>query len=257
MDISWYKTYFRPYELENFAIIKEYAAQNDIPRYERWEPNCISFQYGREMVKNLFSKLNPTHYKEKTIYHDPFFSKISDWYIEGFFQSEKYFEEYMKEIREDFKFIKPLSEKSQEIKHKIKNTNSVGVHIRRGDYLLKHNNKVHWICDLNYYHQALKYLQTKEKNLTFFFFSDDINRTKEKFKLKNSLFIDRNTGINSWQDMCLMGHCKHNIIANSSFSWRGAWLNSNPKKIIIAPKKWFADIKLQNPTLIPNTWICF
>lgn len=148
-----------------------------------------------------------------------------------------------------------MSEKSQHLAEKIKDQITVSVHIRRGDYLQGNNLNYHGICGMDYYQNAIEYLQKKEKNLTFVFFSDDIERVKENFAMGSAYFVDRNVGKDAWQDMQLMSLCKHNIIANSSFSWRGAWLNANPEKIVIAPKHWFANPELTDQDIVPESWI--
>lgn len=255
LDISWYKNYFRPYELEIFAVEKKYATSKDIPWYERITIRFSIFNFIYSKIKERLKRLNPDHYTEKSLLRDSNFMQIKSGYIEGYFQSEKYFKKYKTKIRSDFSFILPISHQSTEILKKIQSTNSVSLHIRRGDYLKGDNINYHGICPIDYYHQAISYLKSKEENLTFFFFSDDIGRVKENFKIKNKYFIDRNKGKDSRQDMKLMSECKHNIIANSSFSRWGAWLNANPSKIVIAPKQRFANEELESLDIIPDNWI--
>lgn len=135
----------------------------------------------------------------------------------------------------------------------IKDTQSISIHIRRGDYL-NFSDIYGNICDKNYYNKAIE--RFKEfKDVIYIFFSDDVNWVKGEFShISNSIFVDWNTGSNSYIDMYLMSNCKHNIIANSSFSWWGAYLNNNPDKIVIAPKKWFKS-KLEDPNIFPPDWI--
>jgi hypothetical protein len=176
----------------------------------------------------------------------------------GYWQSSKYFSDYEKEIREDFQFIKPLDRKNLSVLKKIEKTSSASIHIRRGDYVSNSKiNKVHGTCSITYYRKAINHLKRKFPNSAFFVFSDDPNWVKENIKINNATYVDWNQGKNSYKDMQLMSRCKHNIIANSSFSWWGAWLNCNPKKIIIAPKIWFNDPIAQEKSkeLIPKTWI--
>ena len=109
------------------------------------------------------------------------------------------------------------------------------------------------ICTIDYYKKAIDFLQNKEKDLYFYIFSDDMDWVKNNISISNALYIDWNKSENSWQDMYLMSQCKHNIIANSTFSWWGAWLNQNPNKLIIAPKKFLNTI--ETPDLIPSDWI--
>ena len=138
--------------------------------------------------------------------------------------------------------------------------NSVSVHVRRGDYVLdKNTQEFHGVCGVDYYLDAIKLIASKMDDLLLVFFSDDTEWAIEEFKnLPYSLiFIDHNKGENSWKDMFLMSNCKHNIIANSSFSWWAAYLNQNQNKMVIAPKQWFADPTKNSETsdLIPESWI--
>ncbi|MFA7284753.1 MAG: alpha-1,2-fucosyltransferase, partial [Candidatus Absconditabacterales bacterium] len=121
------------------------------------------------------------------------------------------------------------------IVREMEQTNSIGLHVRRGDYV---GSALGGICDKTYYENAIEFIKSKVQNPTFFIFSNDIQRCKDNLKTGDkSHFIDGNKGENAYKDMVLMSHCKHNIIANSSFSWWGARLNNNPEKIVIAPMR--------------------
>lgn len=183
--------------------------------------------------------------------------KVKKGYIEGFWQSEKYFSDIAQDIRKQFCFCEIKNQKVKEYIKLIDNSNSVSVHIRRGDYLLPCNNKMFGnICTLQYYLNAIKYMQSKVEDIRLVFFSDDIDWVKENIEiLENTIFIewDKNERYEDWYDMYLMSKCKHNIIANSSFSWWGAWLNPNENKIVVAPKKWINGKKM--PDILLDKWI--
>jgi len=256
LDISWFNTYFRPYELEIFDIEKKYATKNDVPFYEKIF-NCNKYSWKSFVLCNytrlFLASLNKKHFFEKDFKN--YFLNIEDWYIEWYFQSEKYFKDYEQEIRKDFNFIIKPSEKNIDTIKIIKNSNSVSLHIRRWDYLLNKNSYI-WFLWLEYYKKSIKIIKGKIENPTFFVFSDDINWVKENLKISNKVYyIDWNKWNKSYEDMRLMSLCKHNIIANSSFSWWGAWLNSNKEKIVIAPKKWFNSNIRDYSDIIPEKWI--
>lgn len=182
--------------------------------------------------------------------------------IKGYFQSYKYFEGYEDLVRNIFKFPKDkIGKKNNELLNDIKKSNSVSIHIRRGDYVNNNKtNKVHGTCSLEYYINAIKNITDNNNDrFTLFFFSDDIDWVKEKFINidYNKTFVSNNTNDKSWIDMFLMSSCNHNVIANSSFSFWGAWLNSNLNKKVIAPKRWFLDVELENQAknIIPPQWI--
>ena len=136
----------------------------------------------------------------------------------------------------------------------IDKVNAVSLHVRRGDYLLAKNMSVLGVCGLDYYKKAIEYVAKNVKNPYFFLFSDDIPWVEENLKINYPYeIVDINNGKNSFYDLWLMKNCKHNIIANSSFSWWGAWLNENPNKIVVAPKKWMNTIK--KVEVCPKDWI--
>jgi hypothetical protein len=173
----------------------------------------------------------------------------------GFFQSEKYFINYKKIVLKLFQFPKIKDKLLQKYLNLIKNKNSVAIHIRRGDYL--NNPKVsyvHGILKEDYYKKSISYLKKIVKNPIFFIFSDDIELVKKTFFFFNKekfIFIDAKSSINA---LHLMSNCKHFIIANSTFSWWGAWLSKNKHKIICAPKKWIRA-KISTPDIIPDSWV--
>jgi hypothetical protein len=181
------------------------------------------------------------------------FKRLSaDTYLSGYWQSERYFISAEDIIREDFRFSTPLSAENVELADMIRNSESISLHVRRGDYI---NNSAYASCSLNYYKSAIEYLTKQLESPTFFIFSDDINWVKENLKLAHPhVYIDNNQGDQSYNDMRLMSLCKHNIIANSSFSWWGAWLNANDTKTVIAPKKWF-NTDMNSKDLIPASWV--
>lgn len=170
-------------------------------------------------------------------------------YIEGFFQNPRYFEDIREEILNDFSLKEPLKGKNKELLNSIKGTDSCSVHVRRGDYI---DNSGTYVLTPDYYKQAMDIIREKEANCVFYVFSDDIKWCRENFKAsENIVFVDYDN--KNYIDLELMKNCKHNIIANSSFSWWGAWLNNNPDKIVIAPNPWFPTV--DSSRQIPGSWI--
>jgi hypothetical protein len=132
----------------------------------------------------------------------------------------------------------------------------ISMHYRRGDYAENlETTKYHGMPDSKYYSKALQYISERQNNLKVLVFSDDKDWVTKSVKLPITFEIIE--GLEDIEELILMSHCKHNIIANSTFSWWGAWLNENPEKIVIAPKRWFAneEMEAQTQDLIPETWI--
>ncbi len=178
-------------------------------------------------------------------------------YLSGYWQSASYFNQSEAAIREDFSFVIPLSKENQAIADVMAGCSAVSLHVRRGDYVANAvTNAHHGTCSIAYYESAIKYITERVTDPVFFVFSDDIDWVKSHINISNKAhFIEHNKGQNSYCDMQLMSLCKHHIIANSSFSWWGAWLGSNPEKIVIAPQQWFAQSATPDG-LIPASWIC-
>ena len=189
-------------------------------------------------------------------FNDSIFS-VKNAYLNGYWQSEKFFKDIESDIRKDFTF-RNIDFKNKTILKKILGNNSISVHIRRGDYETHAQTKklLGGICTPDYYNHAIRLICSKIKNPLFFIFSDDLTWTKKNLTLPdNAVFVDINLGENSYKDLFLMSNCKHNILANSSFSWWAAWLNTNPKKIIICPNKWSNSRRLDSKDRIPTNWI--
>lgn len=172
-------------------------------------------------------------------YHEDVF-RASDTYYDGYWQDPKYFEGLDHILSECFTFKIPLASRNNNVCDKICSTPSVGIHVRRGDYLKK--SRYRGVCDVEYYTQAIQLIQQQMDCPHFYFFSNDIEWCKEHLAALLSkdeyTFVDWNKGTDSYIDMQLMSHCKSLIIANSSFSWWAAYLNKRAD-LIIAPKKWF------------------
>jgi len=178
-------------------------------------------------------------------------------YLLGYWQSPRYFQAIEDEIRCELRFKRPLSSIGQTLANKITATQSVSLHVRRGDYLSSRALSVHGTCTLDYYKRALDQLSRRVGSLEVFVFSDDIQWTKQNLCFPYLMnFVEHTTNKTADEDMHLMSLCHHNVIANSTFSWWGAWLNTNPGKEVIAPLNWYADNKLNAMTtdLIPSTW---
>lgn len=181
--------------------------------------------------------------------------KLRKGYILGYWQTEKYFLKTEKEIRKRFEFNKSqISTRAIELADKIMQKNSVSVHIRRGDYISNPvYSKSYDFCGMDYYNAAFKTINSKVESPFYCIFTDDIEWTASQEIFKNALICSE-SGEGSWNDMYLMSVCKHHIIANSTFSWWGAWLNPNKNKIVVSPNSWFIDGRVAHD-LIPKNWV--
>lgn len=178
----------------------------------------------------------------------------SDIYVDGYFQSYKYFESFKSQICKDFTINWDLGKDINTFKDEILNTTSVSIHVRRGDYL---KTAFHGTMEMDeYYNKAIDIIERSVSDPTYYIFSEDIEWCKANFTNPNMIIVDSSlSGEKSEGHFELMRSCKHHIIANSSFSWWTAYLSENVNKIIISPKKWFNDSKVNTDDLIPDSWL--
>lgn len=176
--------------------------------------------------------------------------------VEEYYQGVKYFIDISDIIKKEFTLKNGLSEVMRDFEEKVSDSNSISLHIRRGDYIADaRTNAFHGVCGLDYYQAAMKLIKERVSAPIFFVFSDDIDWAKENLKGGEFVFVSCSS-VKDYEELILMSKCKHNIVANSSFSWWGAWLNNNSEKIVIAPRKWFADeISNTDNDIVSSEWI--
>lgn len=178
-----------------------------------------------------------------------------DTYLHGYWQSSRFFDRHADRVRASLAFVEPPSAQNIEVLAEIAAGPSASVHIRRGDYLSSKNAAIYNCCPPNYFLSSMELLQNKFDQLKFFIFSDDPTWASEFFANQsyNYRIIDHNKGPHSYNDIRLMSACDHHIIANSTFSWWGAWLNPKVDKFVIAPRLWTANTP--SSRVIPETWL--
>ena len=237
----------RSYALGALSISAQVANEEEIRLVGGRRSSIILF------LRKIIAKMRPI----KSYVFDPaVLERKGDVYLGGFFQSERYFKDIETIIRNEFRLREPMGEQAQAMVRDIDGSDSVSLHIRRGDYVTNKNaNAFHGTCSPEYYHAAIAEVMKKVRSPKFFIFSDDIEWAKADVGMPaRAVYVSRD-GITDHEELMLMSKCKHNIIANSSFSWWGAWLNANPQKIVIAPKRWANDTCVDTSDAVPAEWI--
>ncbi len=219
-------------------------------------------QYLTNPILKRINKLAPIQLKnvfyENYFHFNPLIWKTKKTiFLRGNFQSFKYFENYHNTILNKLAFKQHFKDQNDVIYNQINSSNSLAIHIRRGDYV---SNKIasHVLGTLaiEHYKNAVDIIISKEKIENVFIFSDDIEWVKQNLDfLKNPIFVEALGNYKDITEFILLKSCKHQIIANSSFSWWAAYLNPNPNKIVIAPKKWFNQVDYNTKDLFPADWI--
>lgn len=208
----------------------------------------------------MWKRITPWYVSEHAyLYNDNVWKQIrKECYVESSWQDERYFVDAEKEVRKAFAFPNFTDSRNLEIQKNMQESNSVAIHIRKGDGYGTWNIFSN-TCPKEYYDKALAYIKEHVENPKFFIFTDSPDVVKEYLDLEDYTLINWNptSGDGNYWDMQLMSCAKHNIIANSTYSWWGAWLNSNPNKIVIGPKYWFnPECSLAEINhIIPTKWI--
>ncbi|MEQ1599426.1 MAG: alpha-1,2-fucosyltransferase [Methylotenera sp.] len=254
-DFSGYQLH-QGFELNRlFNCRAEIATDTDLAHVLGWQR--------AKLVQRVLRRPQLKNFRYKNFVVEPHFNYWSginqledNKYLYGYWQSEKYFIEFAENIRKDFTFKLLFSGQNSEIAEQISQVNAVSLHVRRGDYANSpKTTATHGLSSLDYYRAAVDYVSAHVNQPYFYIFSDDIAWVKANLNIDSpTFFVDHNTNQESYNDMRLMSLCKHNIIANSSFSWWGAWLNSDVEKIVIAPKQWFSK-STDTSDLIPAGWV--
>ena len=234
--------YGRHYSLNVFKVNAVIASQEEIKKLRPPE-NFIAKKSPK--ITRLLSMCKSTYINE-VVGGGVIPTGKKELYLDGYWQNEKYFRDYRTQICKDFTLKTGLSQRAIKLLVNIRKTNSISLHIRRGDYVKRGVGT----CSTQYYQRAIDLIIKRISKPIFYIFSesDGINWAKSKLKFANVPFYVNGK---DYEDLTLMSNCKHNIVANSSFSWWGAWLNENPKKIIVAPDPWFNHRKTDN---IPHDW---
>ena len=228
---------YRDFDLNIFNISENIVKETQTDNLQSINENM--FSYSQETVNTIEQKIG------------------GNIYLDGYWQSYKYFEDFGEHIKKDFTFKNLVGDnKDTNVKNMIIDiieSNSVMVNIRRSDYL---NNNFHGVMGFDYISEASKIIESKIDNPKYFVFSDDIEWCKENVKLDNMVIVDHKyKGDRFDLYLQLMKSCKHFIIPNSTFAWWAAWLSDNKNKIVISPKLWFTDININTNDLIPSNWI--
>lgn len=220
------------------------------------------FNFYREVRGSPKSRTSASEWPHRRRFCPAMLNIQDDAYLDGYWQSSKYFKEITSDIRDDLSISDPLPGKNATTADRIANTPAVSVHIRRGDQITRGpaSDKVGNSTPLKYFEEAADYITDYVDNPTFFIFSDDPQWAKKNLSIDyGSYYITYNGEETDYLDIELMRRCDHHIIGNSTFSWWGAWLNDDPDKIVVAPMPWkrygYPDGAIHDWDLIPDDWV--
>lgn len=245
----------RSFELNRFPIRARLASHVELQR-------CKGFGLFGRVVMPTLEKLIPSLgiqvvWETTTGFDETVLSRKGNLYLIGYWQCEKYFSEFAKEIRAELTMAGDLAVQDAAIADLIRSETSVSLHVRRADYVSdKATSSVLGPLDADYYHAAMSLVGSRVRGPHFFVFSDDPTWTRCNLRFDHPVtFVTHNGPGRGAFDLHLMSLCRHHIVANSTFSWWGAWLNSNPTKLVVAPARWYRDDGRDSSDLVPADWI--
>jgi Glycosyl transferase family 11 len=253
LDLSWFRDSSktgvdtsREYALDRWRIQASIATAEDLA--------CFT---GRQSLLGRLGLSFPPVVRERGPKFDERVLRVpSTVHLTGYWQSEKYFRPIREMLLREFTLAAAPCPHAVAILSQAREVPAVAVHVRRGDYANHpHTNEYHGLCSIEYYQEAARRIAEQVPGATFFFFSDDPDWVRDNLKLDWPMIqVTHDGGCAPHEDMWLMSQCSHHIVANSSFSWWGAWLCQREDKIVIAPSQWFRNPKIDTSDLIPEGW---
>jgi hypothetical protein len=260
LDVSGFATYpKRHFELNAFPIHAAAARQIDLDAFPvLGDGNGGNWRARADRFLRRYVRARPSGiYRERHFHFDASVHQLKPpVYLDGYWQSEKYFGDCAELLRRELTPLAPLEAENAAMAACIDAVNAVSLHVRRGDYVSDPGvSSYHGTCSAEYYRNATELIAGKAKDIHLFIFSDEPEWARDNLHFAQpTTVVAVNGPQRGFRDMQLMARCRHHIIANSSFSWWGAWLNSSPDKIVVAPRRWF-QVDHDTSDLIPSSWV--
>jgi hypothetical protein len=257
LDVSAFsRDKLRSFDLGGYALTDHVAIASDaeLAQCEQKKPRGLSL-IGKAL--GVGSAAIPA-IREAQFHYDPALTAAQPpAYVVGYWQSERYFTDHADQIRRDFTPRDPLEPENAEIADVISRSAAITLHVRRGDYVSDAKTQaVHGVCGLDYYARAMSAVEAQVAVPHYIVFSDDPDWTRANLASPHPMtFVACNPPSRGFRDIQLMSLCQHHIIANSSFSWWGAWLNGRADKVVVAPRQWFASGGKDARDLVPSGWV--
>lgn len=276
LDLTGFRIYkLHKYSLHHFNIAAESAGDEEVDAYRALIPVSLAHRIlipltrGYRSIRGLPQATPPlprrardtlrrTYVTEPAHEFRPEVLNAADnTYLDGYWQDPRYFEAIEMVLRQDLAIITPPTPANVDLAGRIEATQSVSLHVRRADYV---TNAVtlhrHGVCGVDYYRRCAAIIRERVATPTFFVFSDDPTWARNHLDLgAPTVIVDLNNADYNYEDLRLMSRCRHHVIANSSYSWWGAWLNPRPDKLVLAPSRWYAIAEKDNEGIIPPSWL--
>ena len=245
----------RDYALDVYRVNARLATPDEIRAFDAHRPRG-RFRTRLEPIVSTFRRT--TYCRERGRRYDPALERVRPpVYLDGFWQDERYFVSIAGRLRDELSPREPLDAKTTTLLNRIGSTSSISIHVRRGDYVTDPTtNAYHGVLGADYYQAAIRRIQEGFAEPHFFVFSDDPDWAEANIVTGHpTVYVRGNDGKRAFIDLFLMQHCLRHVIANSSFSWWGAWMSARADKTVIGPARWFAGLVTQNDDVLPKSWI--
>lgn len=259
LDKTAFATYdLHAYAIDNFNIHEQFAAPADldrVARFQGWKRRA----WNAAVACLTLGTVRPIQYVSENGhgFNDAVSGLTDDTYLAGYWQTERYFKDIESVIRQDFSQATPRDDLNERCLRRIEATDHpVSLHVRRADYVTDPTAATtHGACSPGYYRRCIDLIRQAVGTPHLFVFSDDIDWTRTALSFDcPATFVDHNGPERNYEDLALMSRCHHHIIANSTFSWWGAWLNPRPDKLVCAPDPFFAAADRDDSDIIPASW---
>ena len=246
----------RPYHLNRYAVRAQLADATTLDSLPDWRAKRAS-RFRSWLMLQGWPVSEYVGFWPRSFAFDPRFEAIQQGvFLVGYWQSERYFSTHRARLLSDLQLTTPANPSLQAWLAQVRSCQSVALHVRRGDYVSNPAAaQFHGLCDLRYYEESMARLAAQYNDLQVFVFSDDLNWAQSHLKLNvPTHWVQGHSTEEPHLDLEIMRHCQHHILANSSFSWWGAWLCERSGQQVFAPKKWFADETVDTSDVIPARW---
>jgi len=256
LDVTAFADYWRPFGLRDWMVDEPDATTDEISALRGPTPGRLRRLVERALA--LRSSHRSCHREGAMLRFDARVLSIrGPAYIDGFWQDERYFLDIAAEVRERFRPRLPMPSEAMKVLAEIECGTSVSMHFRRGDYVsTARRRRIHEVCGPEYYRAAISRMRERVPHATFFIFSDDIPWCRRLDLVDSTMrFVELGREVPPSTEMALMSRCSHHVIANSTFSWWGAWLNPDPERIVVAPRRWSRSWRWLFSRVVPSRWI--
>jgi hypothetical protein len=247
----------RRYELGSFDVVERFADRAEVAKWTARGETRFRTLLLRLLGAAGIRRPHPRVLRDPDFRFQPEFLSVSgDVYLEGYWQSERYFASVSDVIRREFSARNPLRGRDDELARTLEAENAVSVHVRRGDFVRRPETyEFHGVCGVEYYRRCMEIVSGSVVDPHFVVFTDEPGWARENLPpARRVTFVDWDAPRPGWVDLELMRRCRHHIVANSSFSWWGAWLCGNPGKRVLAPARWFNRPGMDTRDLLPASW---